>query len=176
MPSREFPLVFYLLVLQSCMSKVPNQYPYRQHFTKTVMRDFKARHGKAESQGTPASTPKKATPQKRRTPAKQAKSKATVDQDDEGTEEDEVLETPTKKIKLDLDTKALLRVKTENAGALGRERRYASPHGCLRVKQSANSVTVLQFRTTRQSFRVGWLRVTRLCFKTTLDGNQSSAF
>ncbi|KAH7015276.1 hypothetical protein EDB80DRAFT_707522 [Ilyonectria destructans] len=93
-----------------------------QHFTKTVMRDFKARHGKAESQGTPASTPKKATPQKRRTPAKQARSKATVDQDDEETEEDEVLETPTKKVKLDLDTKALLRVKTENAGALGRER------------------------------------------------------
>ncbi|KAL6400559.1 hypothetical protein AUP68_16272 [Ilyonectria robusta] len=129
------------------------------------MRDFKVRHGKAESQGTPASTPKKAAPQKRRTPAKQAKSKAFVDQDDEGTEEDEVLETPTKKIKLDLDTKALLPVKTENANALGRERRYAFPHGCLRVKKPADLMTVLRFRTTGRSFRLGWLRMMRLCFK-----------
>lgn len=149
------PLCSICLFSSPALSKVPNQYRYRQHFTKTVMRDFKGRHGKAEAQGTLTSTPKKATPRKRSTPAKQAKSKASLDQDDEGTEEDEVLETPTKKIKLDFDSKALFRVKTENASALGRERRYASPHGCLRVKQSTNSVTVLRFRTTRPIIRLG---------------------
>lgn len=157
--------MFCLLVLHPALSKVPNQYRYRQHFTKTVMREFKVRHGKAESQGTSASTPKKATPQKRRTPAKQAKSKAFVDQDDEGTEEDEVLETPTKKIKLDLDAKALLPVKTENASTLGRERRYASPHGYFRVKKPADLMTVLRFRTMGRSFRLGWLRMMRPCLK-----------
>ncbi|KAF7542870.1 hypothetical protein G7Z17_g11207 [Cylindrodendrum hubeiense] len=93
-----------------------------QHFTKTVMRDFKVRHGKSGTKSTPTSTSKKATPQKRRSTAKQPKSMTMANQGDDEMDDDEVLETPTKKIKCDTGTKALRRIKTENAGSPGRER------------------------------------------------------
>ncbi|RGP66838.1 hypothetical protein FLONG3_8710 [Fusarium longipes] len=57
-----------------------------QHFSKTIMREFKGRHGEGPVNSSPAPAPKK-TPRKRATPAKRDKKKAESDEDDEDTVE-----------------------------------------------------------------------------------------
>lgn len=52
----------------------------RQHFSKSIMRDFKGRHGDIPSNNSPAPTPKKATPRKRVTPRKK---KAVSEEEDD---------------------------------------------------------------------------------------------
>ncbi|KAH6955169.1 hypothetical protein HG530_015854 [Fusarium avenaceum] len=52
-----------------------------QHFSKSIMRDFKGRHGDIPSNNSPAPTPKKATPRKRVTPRK--KKAASEEEDDD---------------------------------------------------------------------------------------------
>ncbi|KAH7157066.1 hypothetical protein EDB81DRAFT_945425 [Dactylonectria macrodidyma] len=101
-----------------------------QHFTKTVMRDFKIRHGKGAGQdpGSATSTPQKATPQKRRTPSKRAKSKAMVNEDGKD-DDDAVMETPSKKIKRELDVKSISRIKSEHGSSPSRERSVTAQVG-----------------------------------------------
>ncbi|KAJ4316439.1 hypothetical protein N0V84_007877 [Fusarium piperis] len=60
-----------------------------QHFSKSIMRDFKARHGDATNGGasTPTSVPKKASStRKRATAAKGRKKKVVSDEDDDDDE------------------------------------------------------------------------------------------
>ncbi|KAH7154984.1 hypothetical protein B0J13DRAFT_672094 [Dactylonectria estremocensis] len=99
-----------------------------QHFTKTVMRDFKIRHGKGVSQGpsSSTSTPQKPTPKKRGTPARQAKSKAIADEEDD---DDAVVETPSKKIKREIDVKSIRCIKTEHGRSPSRERSVTAQAG-----------------------------------------------
>ncbi|KAF4987319.1 hypothetical protein FGRMN_10444 [Fusarium graminum] len=59
-----------------------------QHFSKSIMRDFKTRHGAVPSSDSPTPTPKKTTTRKRATPRKK---KVTSDGEDE--EDDEVNES-----------------------------------------------------------------------------------
>ncbi|KPM37197.1 hypothetical protein AK830_g9353 [Neonectria ditissima] len=95
-----------------------------QHFTKTVMREFKARHGTVSLGSSPAPTSKKAsTPRKRATPGSHSKSKVKIDlNNEEAEDDDEVYETPSKKVKREGGLKPSPVFKTENSGSLGRER------------------------------------------------------
>ncbi|KAF5018880.1 hypothetical protein F66182_9128 [Fusarium sp. NRRL 66182] len=73
-----------------------------QHFTKTIMRDFKARHGDSSASGSPAplpKTPKKPTPRKRTTPAKGSKKKVGSEQEDDHADETAVESPLPKKLK-----------------------------------------------------------------------------
>jgi hypothetical protein len=56
----------------------------RQHFSKSIMRDFKGRHCDISSNNSPAPTPKKATPRKRATPRKKKAASEEDDDDDVG--------------------------------------------------------------------------------------------
>ncbi|KAM0191988.1 hypothetical protein ACHAPA_003071 [Fusarium lateritium] len=60
-----------------------------QHFSKSIMRDFKGRHGDVSSSNSPAPAPKKTTTRKRATPRK----KKAASEDDE----DDVDESPAAK-------------------------------------------------------------------------------
>ncbi|KAH7192330.1 uncharacterized protein B0J16DRAFT_411060 [Fusarium flagelliforme] len=54
-----------------------------QHFSKTIMREFKNRHGEPSANDSPAPTPTpKKTPRKRATPAKGRKKKVESDDED----------------------------------------------------------------------------------------------
>ncbi|KAF9775498.1 hypothetical protein IL306_006375 [Fusarium sp. DS 682] len=66
-----------------------------QHFSKSIMRDFKGRHGNV-STSTPA-TPKKATPRKRATPAKGHKKIEILDDDDDDDDAETTVESPVRK-------------------------------------------------------------------------------
>ncbi|KAK7417156.1 hypothetical protein QQX98_004759 [Neonectria punicea] len=86
-----------------------------QHFTKTVMKEFKARHGTVSVGNSPAPSAKKtSTPRKREASAKKSKSK--IKDDEEMDDEDDVFETPTKKVKREGG------FKSENSGSSSRER------------------------------------------------------
>ncbi|KAM6518249.1 hypothetical protein FSOLCH5_007023 [Fusarium solani] len=72
-----------------------------QHFGKSIMRDFKARHGDTtnDSASTPTSVPKKAT-RKRATPAKGRKKKVASEEDDDDETNDPFADSPlAKKVK-----------------------------------------------------------------------------
>ncbi|KAJ4262666.1 hypothetical protein NW757_000918 [Fusarium falciforme] len=72
-----------------------------QHFSKSIMRDFKARHGETTngSASTPNSVPKKAS-RKRATPAKGRKKKAASEEDDDDETNDPFVDSPlAKKVK-----------------------------------------------------------------------------
>ncbi|KAF4344025.1 hypothetical protein FBEOM_2000 [Fusarium beomiforme] len=66
-----------------------------QHFSKSIMRDFKGRHGDF-STSTPA-TPRKATPRKRATPAKGRKKKIEILDDDDDDDAETMAGSPVPK-------------------------------------------------------------------------------
>ncbi|KAF4441927.1 hypothetical protein F53441_11887 [Fusarium austroafricanum] len=65
-----------------------------QHFSKSIMRDFKTRHGETSTSASPTPTSKK-TPRKRATPSKSRKKK--VESDDDGSIEDTSVYSPIAK-------------------------------------------------------------------------------
>ncbi|KAI5466911.1 hypothetical protein BGZ63DRAFT_430327 [Mariannaea sp. PMI_226] len=88
-----------------------------QHFTKTIMREFKARHSGADCAVTASPT---SASKKRATPRKRViKPKAMIDANEDEDDEKhlEGLQTPSKKIKTES-----LAIKSEDDASCGRER------------------------------------------------------
>ncbi|KAH0525329.1 hypothetical protein TsFJ059_007713 [Trichoderma semiorbis] len=71
-----------------------------QHFSKTILKDFRARHPEGDTTATPpASATKPKTPRKSATPSKKRTKKAAKGQDTEDQEDDDLEATPSKKAK-----------------------------------------------------------------------------
>ncbi|KAF4971384.1 hypothetical protein FZEAL_9866 [Fusarium zealandicum] len=106
----------FLLLMAPCQSFAStNRRQNRQHFSKTIMKEFRARHGDTFAVGSPSPAPKKATPRKRTPSVKKSKKKVDSEEDDDD-DDDAAAESPlAKKVKRDggEDDDA---VKSEDAG------------------------------------------------------------
>ncbi|KKP07421.1 hypothetical protein THAR02_00483 [Trichoderma harzianum] len=79
-----------------------------QHFSKTILKEFRARHPEGDTTATPpASATKPKTPRKSATPSKKRTKKAAKGQDTEDQEDDDLEATPSKKVKKEDKTAAL---------------------------------------------------------------------
>ncbi|KAM0427327.1 hypothetical protein ACHAPT_007762 [Fusarium lateritium] len=97
-----------------------------QHFSKSIMRDFKSRHGEASNGNTPtpSSAPKKV--RKRAAPAKGRKKKAVSEDDDDDEASDPFADSPlAKKMKRMQDDER--DVKPEELADSKRERSATAP-------------------------------------------------
>ncbi|KAF4961463.1 hypothetical protein FSARC_10172 [Fusarium sarcochroum] len=70
-----------------------------QHFSKSIMRDFKGRHGEPSDSASPAPTPKKTATRKRATSAKGRKKKVASEEEDDDVDETTVESPAPKKMK-----------------------------------------------------------------------------
>ncbi|KAL6809039.1 hypothetical protein GGI42DRAFT_350524 [Trichoderma sp. SZMC 28013] len=71
-----------------------------QHFSKTILKEFRARHPESDTTATPpASATKPKTPRKSATPSKKRTKKGAKGQDAEDQEDDDLEATPSKKAK-----------------------------------------------------------------------------
>ncbi|KAJ4859083.1 hypothetical protein T069G_07350 [Trichoderma breve] len=79
-----------------------------QHFSKTILKEFRARHPEGDTTATPpASATKPKTPRKSATPSKKRTKKVAKGQDTEDQEDDDLEATPSKKAKKEDKTATL---------------------------------------------------------------------
>ncbi|KAL7912789.1 hypothetical protein GGI35DRAFT_476621 [Trichoderma velutinum] len=91
-----------------------------QHFTKTILKDFRARHPEGDTTATPpASTTKPKATRKAATPSKKRTKKGTKGQvpDAEDQEDDDLEATPSKKVKKEDKTATLKKEEADSQSA-----------------------------------------------------------
>ncbi|KAL7963596.1 hypothetical protein V8C34DRAFT_300102 [Trichoderma compactum] len=89
-----------------------------QHFSKTILKEFRARHPEGDTTATPpASATKPKTPRKSATPSKKRTKKGAKGQDAQDQEDDDLEATPSKKAKKEDKTATVKKEEADSQSA-----------------------------------------------------------